>query len=344
MPRTQCWFLAVVAVLLLVAPARYGVAEDCDAWSTIGFPEHDGCNALMITPCPTTGPATVWRHHEAVFSRTGEDVDTDCHRLASCTEYTDVDEDTFTYSWALQVETTPNVWETVCGLAGTGTEATWSTTASYEPEMYYRAVCWVDDTSGDGPGGDDIPEMSASGHVFLCPNFIHHLRFQQGCPSEETYGMKVYVEWDGSCAPDEERHLDHLDKVAFRELVEWDGAGDPHDCGHGGANCFNKWEPNPGIQIVAGTAGLFDDVYLFWGWAPNQPKPSLCYCTQKLQYACFWGDTAPAEYVWRDFPWECTVTAKIEDGGNVWYNRITRVGSGYPGEYTASMPPIAKQP
>ena len=338
MPRTQLSWPAVVVVSLLVVSARYGVAENCDAWRAVGFPEHNGCTAGFISACQPTGPTFVWRHHEAVFTRSDEDQDTDCHRLASCTDYTDVDEDTFTYSWTLEVETPtyPFVWEKVCDLAGTSTGATWSTTADYEPERYYRAVCWVDDTPGDGPGGDDPPQMAASGPVFLCANFIHRLRFQQGCPSQETYGMKVYVEWDASCAPDEERHLGHLDKVEFRELVNHDNGDDPHDCGHDGGNCFDHEEPNPWTESRAGTLGEFLDTYIWYGWGDNPLKTSKCYCTQKLQYACFWDD-APDENDWMNL-WECKVTAVIEKEGDQWYERIERLGNGVPAQFTVSLP------
>lgn len=165
--RRRILHCSLVAVLLCsagISPAQGCLCEY--NWKADYRPQHQGCTAVPIqvgTPS-YTGSTPLYRHHDASFSKSAS-TDVDCLQRADCS-FEDVAEDLFICNWEIE-KSTGGLFHLERSMAGNCAEATWTTTALSQPDMWYRAKVYVSDTPWDGPYGDDPTVNKTSGIVKL---------------------------------------------------------------------------------------------------------------------------------------------------------------------------------
>lgn len=304
---------AIVLLVSLLVPQAVDADGcegcDCDEQWWAGYNgDHNGCTAGGIVGGSVSYcGGTLWRHHTGVFTKS-TDSDKDCHCTKDC-DYEDVAETSFTCSWKIQKydsAISDFVDDGVIGSANCG-GANWDTT-NHEPGVEYRAKCFINDTSGDGPHGDDAGVYRYSGGVVLWAPYP--VNFQQSptvnCVEDQGV-MQVWHFWESSCG-----HNAHLDLVTVREWSTYEPeftTGTCHDSSHGGANCFTIDLEDPTVNGVPGSDGGLTDVHVNPGpgaYAWN----SYCQCSQTYEWATDW-DTRPGERA-TDVSWPDLATYMIK--------------------------------
>ncbi|UCC67981.1 MAG: hypothetical protein JSV79_12855 [Armatimonadota bacterium] len=318
--------LTLVVVLVTLTAAGHGIAQawsGCEVnWTAENRAAHSGCTAGPISAGTVSyAGGTLWRHHNAPYTK-GSNSDKDCRKNADCT-FTDFAEDSFTCSWNIQCYENGQ-WVNVATISGNCSGANWDTAPDathYEPGKEYRAKCGTNDTSGDGPYGDDaVKYRYSAGQMLWAPTLTNFQNTVANCPGGGV--LHLEYEWDSSCG-----HLAHLDKVTVREKVTYEPAytaGGFHDLSHDDANCFTSvWtDPTYGGDIP-GTGGAMQDNHAM----PTMGGTWASYCqgAQVYQWATGW-PYRPSRFDddadWQDLA-SYAIRRYVENVGG-WRYRITK--------------------
>jgi len=332
--------IASICLTTLMVIISAGIASGCcqENWTAEKRDSHSGCTAGPIDAgVPSYAGSTLYRHHNAPYTKP-DDSDVDCHRKTDCS-YNDESETQFTCDWKIQVYS-GGQWQD-CeyqAISGDCTGANWDTTG-YKPGLEYRAKSFTNDTSGDGPYGDDAGVYHYSGSVQLKAPEVTHYTKRAGWPQCDINGLTLAFkdgalayryDWDCSCCKD----LEHLDKVTIRENVTYDGytSGTPpmHDSSHDGSNCFTNQIEDPTLRGKVATSGWWSDTHemlgVFGVWA------SYCQGSQLYQWASGWPEAPPVnggdEFGWTTIE-EHTIRRYVEEyQSGHWRYRIMKDNDG----------------
>ena len=348
---------------MVVSLCAFAWACTCEEnWSAGSREEHSGCTAHSIySRAPKYDvPDTLYRHHNAPFNRAyppgadPPDSDIDCHQHTDCWCH-DVDETSFTCTWTVEKWDNPtSKWVdcTEAVITSSNCNGCNVDTEDIKPGTEIKTTVYVNDTPGDYPYGDDpINSVSSGGQVVHAPylsGFIHRTE-AQGSPGCDTmpYRLEVHLTWKSSCE-DGAAHIAHLDKVRFREVVEYDyegqyTSGDPpmHDRSHSGGNCFTGESADPTKMGFLGSHQHLDLIYPLLGSNPDYHatfphsgySTSQCVAEQKYQWATGW-PTAPAAtdeaedgVNWHGLT-NHTISRYVKGDPN-WYYQITKESGGF---------------
>jgi len=220
--------------------------------------------------------------------------------------------------------------------AGDCSVCNWTNTEDYEPGKEYRVKVFVDDTPGDGPGGDDAGVYHCSGGVLLNAPAVTNFVRSKGYPigNVDNHGNPVpggwlwKSEWDSSCG-----QVSHLDKVTIREVVTYEPAytsGGWHYTCHGDppANCFTQIWADPTKGVPQDTKPI--DGYMFdLHYMPSMSGTWASYCQadQNYEWATGWPkspDPTDESHNWHLLA-NYTIRRYVENEGG-WRYRITKGG------------------